>query len=76
MEKQHFIFPSQRLIAVVTSGLKNQPSKTRPVTGRLLRICRYFTQKGFDILVEKELSKTGNLIENSYIVWHLVLPVS
>ena len=25
---------------------------TRPVTGRSLRICRHFTQKGFEILVD------------------------
>ena len=36
---------------------------TRPVTGRSLRIFRNFTQKGFAILVDKELSNTSNLID-------------
>ena len=29
--------------------------QTRPVTGRSLRIYRHFNQKGFEILVNKEL---------------------
>ena len=39
--------------------------KTRPVTGRSLRIYRLFTQKGFEILVDKELSNTRKFIETS-----------
>ena len=38
---------------------------TRPVTGKSLRIYRLFTQKGFEIGVDKEQSNTRNLIETS-----------
>ena len=36
----------------VTSNVP--PNPTRPVTGRSLRIHRHFTQKGFEIFVDKE----------------------
>ena len=35
--------------------MRVEPELTRPVTGRSLRIHRHFTQKGFEIFVNKEL---------------------
>ena len=77
--RPNLISTKKKLIIILQTEHQNKNILnilTRPVTGRSLRICRHFTKKGFEILVHRELINTGNWIENSYIVCHLVLPVS
>ena len=66
-ELQSLIKYSSVRLQILTEHSYINPSyrNTRPVTGRSLRIYRLFTQKGFEIFVDKELSNTRKLIEAS-----------